>query len=277
MININYTVNFGNCLFQYAFARLHAELNGLNLNTEFKFKNILNTTPHKKFDTPNITNHTDVSDQAYYIYRSQHGSNVIPLSQQTSYNFTGFFQDADIFNKNRDVVKSFFEIPKFEINKTDTLVTFRLGDFIHTGSDSEIIHYEWYNEVLKNMPGKKILQICDYRYMPEYTDQFSNKEQEKRYIEKIAENHDCEVHYMNPNTQEDFYNYFRYNNIVCSNSTFAWWGCFLSEANNIITFTKTGLKGTVNPAPHGIHVNNLYNVKNISVSVDGDFFDITKL
>lgn len=282
MININYETNFGNCMFQYAFARLHAELNQLKLQTEFKYNTILDTTEHKHGDREkSVDNTVVIHDIIYDSFRRENGSIGMQLVPDQNYHVNGYFQDADLFNNNRDLVRSFFKTPEVEeINTQDTLVTIRLGDFVKTGHDSEIIDYNWYISVLDKMPGKKIIQICDYKGTnPAYTAQFINEEQEKQYIEKIVKAvPNCEVYYMDPDTSKDFKKYFQYKNIVCSNSTFAWWGCFLSDsATNIISFAKFGFKGLTEITSHGPHVNNLCNVKNISQIIDGDFCDSSQL
>ena len=282
MITINYETNFGNCMFQYAFARLHAEVNGFNLQSDFKYRNILDTTDHKPGENErNAGNTATIHDIVYDSFRRDHGSNYMRLSPDMSYYINGYFQDADLFNNNRDLVRSFFKIPEVsEVNTEDTFVTIRLGDFVKTGQDSEIIDYNWYISVLKQMPGKKFIQVCDYKGTnPDYTAQFINTDHEKKYIDRIVNAIDgCEVSYMDPDTSKDFKKYFQYKNIVCSNSTFAWWGCFLSDsATNIISFNKFGFKGLTEIVSHGPHVNNLRNIKNIAHIVDGGFCDVAKL
>ena len=282
MININYESNFGNCMFQYAFARLHAETNQLTLQGDFKYKNILDTTDHKIGEREQNTSNTVLlHDMIYDTHRQVHGSNYMNLTPEINYHINGYFQDADLFNNNRDLVRSFFKIPEVEtVNTEDTLVTIRLGDFVKTGHDSEIIDHEWYISVLNQMPGKKVIQVCDYKGCnPAFTAQFINEDQERKYIDKITAAIDnCEVHYMDPDTSKDFKKYFQYKNIICSNSTFAWWGCFLSDsATNIISFKKFGFKGLTEIVSHGPHVNNLCNVKNMSTIIDGGFCDVTKL
>ena len=71
---------------------------------------------------------------------------------------------------------------------------------------------------------------------------------------------------------------FKYKTLILSNSTWAWWVGFLSNCSDMYTFEKTGW---INPGKalrcHGIHVKNLWNIRNISKPIDGVFIDISKL
>ena len=276
MITINYTGGgFGNHLFQYVFARLLAEKNNLNLNTDFTYTPVLQTTPSKKFDQNFIKDNTVfIDDNSYFKHRQIHGSCVPQLKQNTNYIVSGYFQDADLYNTYFDTVKTFFILPEYTINTTDTLVTIRLGDFIHSGHNSEIIHYDWYNQIIPTMPGKKILLTCCNRprLLP------STEKQEDNYISNITSSNK-NITYIKTETdlKNDFKMRLQYENTICSNSTFSWWGAFLGSAKNIITFSKFGRFGPNIYKSHGPHINNLANIKNISTTIDGEFLDITQL
>ena len=65
--------------------------------------------------------------------------------------------------------------------------------------------------------------------------------------------------------------------IICSNSTWGWWACFLSNAENIYTFDKFGMFGVSLLRTHGIHVNALSNIRNMSRVVEGSLINISSL
>ena len=76
---------------------------------------------------------------------------------------------------------------------------------------------------------------------------------------------------------EEFTEAMKYKEIICSNSTWGWWVSFLSSATKIYTFAKFGSFGVSEIKSHGIHINNLFNIRNISRVIDGEFIDMTQL
>lgn len=270
MINATYTGNLGNVLFQYCFARLTAEHNKFNFNGSFS-SDAIKTTPPKTFQEGPKTRTVTIDDNTYHNYRQTRESKVMRLNPEYNYVFHGYFQDADFFNKYRDEIRSFFILPDVVKNEKDTLVLFRLGDFIHNGWNSEIIHYDWYNEAMQNMPGEKKLVISsNLMEMGK-----STKEHEQKYIAKL--NHPTRSYEVPKGGAEDF-NYIRsFDNIISSNSTWSWWACYLSDAKNIITHSHFGHFTPGIKKSHGVHVKNLWNINNISKPIQGDFINILEL
>lgn len=270
MISIQYTGQFGNCMFQYAFARLHAQVNSVNLTTHGPLE--LQTTPVQNYSEPTKKETITITDEIYYKHRQQNGSHVIKLDPEFNYIFSGYFQDADIYNNHIEEVRSFFNIPYTNPTIDKTLVLIRLGDFIHSGYNSEIIHYDWYKNVLKIIPGERVFSITSnglYRSP-------STKEQEERYLKNIIQETDT-ILASDQDPAKEFLEVMQYKRIICSNSTWAWWACFLSMSKNIYTFNKFGWFMPLNSKCHGLHINNLSNIRNISQSFDGDFIDITQI
>jgi len=271
MITINYIGQFGNRMFQYSYARLLAEYNKINLLTELGCDNIVKTTPHKQFDEPAKKGTKMLTDTGYDNFRQKNGSIIVDLDPSYDYIIDGYFQDAELFNKYEEQVRSFFIIPKINKNYDDTLVLFRLGDFIHNAWNSEIIHYNWYNEAISQMPGKKIFVTSSNKS----ENGPSTKEQEMTYFSKISSFNGELIEAKG--TKEDFEYIYSFDNIISSNSTWSWWACFLSRSTNIITMEQFGSFGTNILKSHGVHINKLYNIRNISKVIPGEFIDITLL
>jgi len=266
-IHINYEGRTGNALFQYCFARLISEHNEIDLITNFPDQNIIKTTNHKKYNSISNNESYIIDDRFYHDFRLKNGSSVPKLDKNKSYVISGYFQDADLLNENLDLVKSFFEIPSLEINECDTYIHIRLADFIHAGFDSEILHFDWYNSLVSNMPGAKIISI--------YNDiNWVNELQKNKYLSKLDFNYEI-INSLGP--IKDFEKHLSYKNVVCSNSTFSWWCAFLGSAENIRTPSWFGYKGVNNIVSHGIHINNLWNIKNKSIKSDNKFIDINQL
>jgi hypothetical protein len=270
MINIQYTGQFGNCMFQYAFARLHAEINHINLVTHGPLE--LPATKLTQYTEPSKKGVVSITDEMYHKHRLQNGSSVIFLDPEYDYTFNGYFQDADIFNKHIDLVRSFFDIqyPTPSINKA--LVLIRLGDFIHSGYNSEIIHFNWYKNILNNLNREKIFSVTSNGLSRSP----SSKEQEEKYLKEFVQEKDTFLA-SDKDLAKEFLEVMEYQTIICSNSTWAWWACFLSKCENIYTFKKFGCFTPINFKSHGIHINNLSNIRNVSQVTDDDFIDITQL
>ena len=259
-------------MFQYCFARMLAKANNMPLNTVFDYQHVVETTPLHGYDSAPITENILIDDNAYEAHRAQHGSTIPRLDKNKHYIVSGFFQDAIFCNNNYESIKEFFKLPSVPVNTDDTLVTIRLGDFIHSAHNSEIIHYSWYKEAISLMPGKKTFLVCSFRNreLP------STVEHEKKYLSHLTTEDDAVI-WNNDDLKADFNERLSYENIICSNSTFSWWGAFLGHAKKVITFADFGSFGPNMYKSHGLHINQLNNIKNISYPLKGEFLDITTI
>ena len=271
MIRIEYIGQFGNCMFQYAFARLHSVVNRINLATHGPVE--LAASSCQQFVEPLEKKGTIViTDELYYKHRMANGSCPMLLDASYDYVVSGYFQDADLYNAHVENIRSFFAIqyPSPSIDKT--LVLIRLGDFVHSGYNSEIIHYDWYKTVLGESSNDRVFSITSNGLGRSP----SSKEKEQKYLQHILRNGDV-ILSSDKDLFGEFIEVMNYKTIVCSNSTWAWWACFLSSCKNIYTFSKFGWFTPKTPKPHGIHINNLSKIRNVSLQFAGDFIDITQL
>ena len=273
MIYINYSGQFGNCMFQYVFARLIAEHNKLNLITHGPLE-LECTTPMLYKESELKKGTITITDEYYHQYRLTNGSKLFDLDPDYDYVISGYFQDAELYNKHVDIIRKFFLIDYIEpenlIDKT--LVMVRLGDFNHSGYNSEIIHYNWYKDVFKNIQNQKVFTLTNNGRERAQT----TEEQEKIYRSKIITMED-EILPRHENMYKEFIETMKYKQIVCSNSTWGWWASFLSSATKIYTFAKFGSFGVQELKSHGIHINKLFNIRNVSQVIDGEFIDMKQL
>lgn|GEM_PF-2463440 len=227
-IRVDYNGNVGNCLFQYTFARLLAEKNGLELTTPFHYQPLLKTTPHQKGEkrlTPGIileepsfsstiirpipASPTPVVQRemlAFYQSLEQ------PLPPAL-YILKGYFECSDLYNKEREKIKSFFILDNEAINENDIVINIRLGDFAKGGF---ILDPQWYLNILEKESFDRLYIVGAHKNEP-YLKAFS------RYDPVI----------IPPDPVTDFHTIRRFKKIICSNSTFCWWAAFLSEATTI--------------------------------------------
>ena len=268
MITINYIGCFGNKMFQYVFARLLSEANNINLNAESP----LPQTEVKRFTEPALKmGSTTICD---YMYKDLFRDKPLkPLDPNHDYVISGYFQDADLCNKHVSQIRGFFDIDYPDTLLDKALVTVRLGDFVWEGHNSEIIHYDYYKHALSHITGEVDVSVGGNRFKGST---LATAEQEEKYLSYFVKD---TFNMIEP--QEDFLSEFtsnfKYKTMVLSNSTWAWWAGFLSKSSDIYTFEKTGWFSPGNHKCHGIHINNLYNIRNISKPIAGDFIDISKL
>tara|TARA_R100001594_G_scaffold39375_4_gene71027 strand:- start:1411 stop:2214 length:804 start_codon:yes stop_codon:yes gene_type:complete len=267
MITVEYLGGWGNKMFQYVFARLLSEANNINLNAKCP----LPETNIKTFDEPkNKKGTVTIGDE---IFRANNpDSKLLQLDPNYDYIIRGFFQDADLYNKHVTQIREFFDInyPDNLIEKT--LVTVRLGDFIWDGDNSEIIHYDYYKKTLSNIEGDVDVSVGHYQH----NDTKSTEEQEAKYLSYFVKDY---FNILPPEEDflKEFNSSFKYKTMILSNSTWAWWVGFLSKCSNIYTFEKTGWFTPGNHRCHGIHIKNLWNIRNISKPINEDFIDISKM
>lgn len=207
---------FGNNLFQYSAARLYATINNFKLShhensRELNKKNIIMTTPEpdgKLYEYPKY--------QAQEV--NDHNIDIIwKQSAPRMYVFRGYFQQADRYWENRDLVKSFFVIQEQQRNTKDLVIHIRCGDY----TPGWRIHPEWYHKIIENEQYDR-LYIVMSPIDNEYLDGF------KKYNPIVVSN----------STKDDFLFLSSFDKMICSNSTFCWWAAFFGNPSKVYTFKR---------------------------------------
>ena len=237
MIHIKYNGGFGNCLFQYTFARLIAIKFNYHLDTIFKFNNIINTTNYNgqlQYNTPKIVINNGFPDDL----------------EPALYMIDGFFQNYDYYKNNKTLIKSFFvlDTSKIAINKKDICLHIRLTDYWNL---NWVINPSYYLNILEQETFNKVYIITDDVNDP-YLNNF------KKYNPII----------ISESPKTDFYKLMEFDKIILSNSSFAWWAMFLGNSSKIYTFKRwVRHKPRIND-----HLKDLAYLNN-AIVIDGDFFD----
>lgn len=226
-VKIKYHGRYGNKLFIYFMARLYAEKHNLNLLT-----NINNTF----FELTSPKNFGEYSDKlkTYTLKDSDIKDNELPYYGKGVYVFDGFFQNEDIFYKNKEKILGYINL-KYD-KKDNFTIHVRLDDYFYPNKRHLIISIDYYIYCIKKYANnyKNIYIICDKlrydwekKYMVELIKQIKLLNKIPIYTENSIEN--------------DIINILQSNYIVTSNSTFCFWAAFFSNAEKIILFPYVGI------------------------------------
>jgi len=221
MVTSIYEGRGGNNLFQYAAARLLAKKNELNLLV--KQLSLVKVVQEyvNKFKIP-AGEEVLIRD----MYRDNHILNPLEKDfRNKNVKMHGFFQNAAIYNDHRDEIREWFEpCTREPLDRNVIVMHVRLTDYWGKNVNS-VIHPAWYQQALAKLefsPSKNKLVIVTEKHLTsvQWLSTF------KRFAPE----------FVSTSAAEDF-NFIRSaKNIICSNSSFAWWAAFLSNADKVVTF-----------------------------------------
>ena len=215
MVKVDLYGRAGNQMFQFSYARLVALKNHLNLVTEWPAGGLVEaTTPAE-------------GRGVIGVYRDIHDGEELPENIDYPVYLHGYFQDVNVFNIYKKEIKSFWKPePIKAINHDDIVIHLRLTDYWSQRVNS-VIRPDWYQMILSKERYNKLYIVVEPHCTNEkYLSNF------KHYSPTIVSG-----------TPKSDFNFLRsFDRIVCSNSTFAWWAAYLSEASKIYTF-KRWMKG----------------------------------
>jgi hypothetical protein len=211
MISVNYMGRTGNRMFQYTLARLIASHSNQHLDAVWG-----------EFDFIKVTQPVEgrvVSGQPLILRDSSRIRTDMKYDRPIC--LQGFFQRSGIYNPYRDETKSFFVLDPVGINYDDIVIHLRLGDY-HEEQFRYVISPDWYRSILA---------------MEKFNKLFIVVEEHEKNREYLAYFDDLKPVVVSGTAKHDF-NFLRsFDRIVCSNSSFAWWAAFLSDARKIYTFS----------------------------------------
>jgi hypothetical protein len=207
MITLSYVGGFGNTLFQYAYARLLAERNGLWLDAPPPPSELVKTTPHKagsRFDAP-----------AFTVDENTDNLLLCPLPQ-AHYHLNGFFQKGNWYTPHIAHIKEFLA-PANEVmpaHPDDIVLHLRLGDYPW----SKWISAKWYCDILRGKAFRNLYVVAT--------------DPQPRYLEALKPWNPIVV---KPTDGDwDFIRSFR--RVIMSNSTYCWWAVFFGHARESFAF-----------------------------------------
>jgi hypothetical protein len=237
MLNVNYKGRFGNQMYIYTFARLIAEKFDYKFISNLPNSSIL--TPIHKTNGKTFENNKKITITDKFNIPGNY--NGFPeYLEDASYYIDGYFHNIDYYKDNRDLIKSFFEYDKTNLNtnKEDIVLHIRLGDYCKL---NWVVHPDYYLNILNKETFNNVYIITD-----EPTHSYLNYF--KQYNPTI----------VSKSEKEDFYYLMSFDKMILSNSTFAYWAAFLSNPSTLYTF-KRGVRYK-QFALHEEHVNDAYNI-----------------
>lgn len=225
MVTVRYAGRTGNQLFGYAFARMIATKNNITMCTDWPHQGFVKTSPH-----PQMERHDEPVVHINDMYRDSHDKDWHHQDFRGKRIYIhGFFQHPKYYDQNEAMVKSFFQLRPIGKRPPNEIVChLRLGDYFAPTLRS-VIHPRWHQTVLYQMgyrPNGGNMKL--YFVLEDPNDPFF-REHYHRFNPAGVVSH--------ANAADDFHFIRSFDNIICSNSSFAWWAAWLSEARRIITFS----------------------------------------
>lgn len=271
-VKIDFTVGFGNNLFQYSFGRLVAEINGMKLNHPAIPEMAIDAQRNRRnifLPTVTIGRHIGRKVPSGTDFRKW----LVKSKKACNYIVRGYFEDYRLYAPYLDKIRSWFpSVPK--TNTKDVVIHIRLqnrilrlakfphpsefvkavkqfGDYerVHIVTDAgkwedytiedieeirqKVIHKKGFYNNLKRITGTQKKMISNEKAL-EYM---------RLFVEGMKELNPI-VHFSNSNLipgspamRQDFIDHFNFirsfDKILVHNSTFSWWAAFLSQASQV--------------------------------------------
>ncbi len=226
-IEVRYRGRLGNNLFQYAFARLLAETLGRELVCVSPPGTALGECAAAFVDAPqHLTGHVIVAPHLRYTRKDrplwdEHGVDLGSLQNRGAERrivLDGLFQQSEYYLPARHRIRQWFAPRSFEppvpdIHPDDVIVHIRRGDYVLYRS---AVRMDYYQHVLDAIQPRRVfvtgvgIDEDTHRALARYEPQWLD---------------------LNPLTA--MWTLAAFHRIVGSNSSFSWWGAFLSHATEV--------------------------------------------
>ncbi len=214
-ITIAFNGRLGNQMFQYAFGYSLSKIYNCNLfvkkNSQCKLDKFF------KIDLKT----SDTDDKRIYIkenkiYKDGDENNYFDL-KDNNYLLDGYWQHENYFKKHSDDIKKLYIVPKFDIPRNDLVIHVRRGDYVTKYKKTHFYcDYDWY---------QKAMLLFNFSQLHIVTDDIE-------WCKKSFEQYNPIIPNLNEINSIGYIASFK--NIIISNSSFGWWGAYLSETDNVV-------------------------------------------
>ena len=266
VIRVDFTVGFGNNLFQFVYAKLLAEKIGAELyilppTSEYYGINALDLLITEEVSTSEltvITNYNRATEifsnglETISISTEEEAKNNLNNPKIKNYRLRGYFEDYTLYERDLNKIRSWFIIPP-DRDKKNAVLHLRLGDRLFipaTYQDEGLLTFEKYKRGLDKIDFENLCIVSDLPYWRHYekdellrckyhTSLYTNTldmsakaaEYVNELVDKFSESY--KITFSNRNLESDFYRLMCYDKIIFGYSTFAWWAAVLSDASQV--------------------------------------------
>jgi len=196
-------IGVGNRMFQYAFARIVAEKNGMALTCDELYPGFANAVPVDGRKA-GIAKRVCADGNASDVYSAP----SLPCGMVVN----GYFQNYNYYFRHKEAIREWFKLAPSPCKMDDTTVVAHVRRWDYVGTEN-LLALSFYRKALESMEWKRLIVIGVG-------------------IDDSVKNWFAEYNpeYPNGNPVEDMATLYGANKIIISNSTFAWWGAWLSDA-----------------------------------------------
>ena len=202
----------GNQMFQYAF--------GYALSRYYDCELYLQKNKYTKIDEYfNIDTKKDnyiwdklIKEKEHY---KENDEKKLECLEPGNYLIDGCYQDENCFKLYKQEIKSIFKLPKFDISKNDLVLHIRRGDYVNNPRFF-YCDFDWYIKAISTFNCNKLHIVSD----------------DLEWCKIHFKQYDPILVNLPPLNSMGYISSF--SNIIISNSSFSWWGAYLSNANNIV-------------------------------------------
>jgi len=217
----------GNMMFQIA-AGLHLSS---QLNTEFYYtydwwqcctSYSIDHYPNTIFKNLNPISREGIQNNPTTLqYYSQNSMQYEPIPVKNNLIIRGLFQTEKYFLESFDLIKSMFFVPKIDKYMNYTFIHIRRGDYLKFQHIHPVLSEDYYREALDLINATKVVVLTDDKQWVRSSELFGQFEvpDTENDLEDLSIMRSCQ-------------------NAIIANSTFSWWGAWLSDAQKVITPAK---------------------------------------
>lgn len=212
----------GNQMFQYAFAKALSLFHQCELYIRFshrKFcrKYLLKELFHIEESKEDILEWNNIIQETETYSKGLEKKYFENLTSNSKNNYviTGYWQNENYFNRYEKEIRQTFHIEPIPVDKDKLLIQVRRGDYVNNPR-FEYCDANWYFKAISEFQINNLLIISD----------------DPDWCKRTFRKYNIQIIYG------DELKHLRYmvgaKNLIISNSSFAWWGAYLSNSNNVI-------------------------------------------
>jgi len=266
VIRIDFSVGFGNNLFQFVYAKLLAEKIGAELyilppNSAYYgigALDLLVTEEVSQSDVTVITNYSMMDGifsngyETISVTTEDQAKNILNNPEIKNYRLRGYFEDYTLYERDLNKIRSWFTTPP-DRDKKNAALHLRLGDRLFipaTYQDEGLLTFEKYKRGLDKIDFETLCIVSDLPHWRHYekdellrckyhtslhTNTLDMSAKAAEYVNELVDkfSESYKITFVNKNLPSDFYRLMCYDKIVFGYSTFAWWAATLSGSSQV--------------------------------------------